>query len=146
VPEFGTPAFLQWWIAECRARAEAQIPLKLNPKVWNFCPLGHRMVFLRHPPEATTPAGLVIPASAQRAMHVGWVVSVGYDINVPEPSRYPSVCAYKNPLDLVGEMGLIGHYSGAPLHFDSLARDNYESNYLVVTIGDYWGPLFEEKK
>jgi hypothetical protein len=128
------------WIETCRKLfSERQPQLKVHPEVWTFTPWGHRLVFLRKPPDEKTSGGIVIPESAKGKMTTGWIISVGAEICKPDLGRYPSVCPYEHPHDLVGMSALIGFYGGVPLRFDAALGREYESDYVIITIGDVLG-------
>lgn len=132
-------------------QAEAVIGRKLPTELFQFVPLGHRIVVVREKPK-TMHGKLHIPARSQTARAAGWVVAVGPDVGKGIPNwvgRWPW------PREqLLGAHIVFGAYAGQALMIDSDSTldewveeaggtghtmDDYLSPFKLMTDNELWG-------
>jgi co-chaperonin GroES (HSP10) len=129
-----------------RERAERLVPVKVPDGVWEFRPVGHRLLVIREEPLRKTTGGIIIPSTAQHDQAKGWVVLVGWDIGERvSPGGIPPLPYPADPTPLVGRKVTFGKYAGVSMTFEAF-EDPTVSQFVLLTEWDILGFLVEETK
>jgi co-chaperonin GroES (HSP10) len=142
VTDQGTASPIDWegeweWVETCRRLAESLVPVPIEPWVWKRSMWGKR-ILVRKVPKDTRIGQIIIPEKAQVPHKAGWVLIVGPEISYQDPARFPNVCPWPNPLELVGRPIYWSPFSGADI-FPHDARRFDETDYAIITVGDIMG-------
>lgn len=137
-PQPGTWEHLTRWEVP-KSKLEAITGRPIPEEVWEFHPVGPRLVIQRQPPERQI-GSIVVPDSIAEAnpATTGWVVKVGPTFGDWE--EFPLA-----PQEMPGRLVLFGQYSGIVLHeSDSWAGAGYESlvgEFIIINQADILGVI-----
>ena len=139
--EVPTDFMSEWsWVAACMRIAEALVPVPIDDWVWRRTVWGKRII-ARKVPKDTKMGMIHLPEQSQVEHKAGWPVLVGPEICIPDPGRFPNVCPYDSPLELVGRPIYWSPFAGADI-FPPEARRG-DSDYCIITVGDILGVELE---
>ena len=127
------------WQETCRALVEERVPVKVDPRVWDFQPWGHRLVVLRGEPDRKV--GLIdIPDAHQVPPTYGWVVNCGPEVGHGPCGSSPHPCPVVAE-DLVGSRVLFGSFAGQPIAFSAKPTTSQGEfgDFVLMTDGDLLG-------
>jgi co-chaperonin GroES (HSP10) len=132
-----TVAAKRAWLDDCRALAKVMMPSdlykRIHPDVWRLLPFGHRLVVMRIP-EDDSVGRIVIPEQYRQQNTSGYVLVVGNEICIPDPTR--GHVPFTHPLDLVGHRVNFGAYTGVPVVFHAAFNTPFEGLYVQLLAGD----------
>ncbi len=119
-----------------RQELEAVIGQAIPDDVWDWEPWGHRVLLIRDlSPDMV--GSIVIPANARDTLAAGFVVKVGPDVGLTT-SKFNGDAPFVNPGDMVGSHVIFGRWCGKTI-LAPMAKNVYDSEWLVMTEDDIWG-------
>ena len=124
-----------------KATMEKAIGRSIDPEVWNFCPLEHRLVVLRDEAEGQI-GKIIVPDIAKEPLTTGYVIRAGPAVGVPASGRYAQVGYGYNRETILGTRVLFGKFAGVPL-LNSAHNLDEESEYILLDELDLQGILEE---
>ena len=146
-----------------QAKLEAHIGFQLHPEVFDIRPFGNRMVVVREQVRAFSATchkcgkrnltvtqertcaycgspglvGLEIPQQARDLPAIGWVVSAGQEVTMPQPPRTIPL----DTLSLLGCKVIFATYGGYTLGIGEPGETMYEGRYLLIESTSVYGVI-----